>query len=217
MSIIIEDVFGTPNIGVFCLSTEEKLFVPFGLPERKIERFEECLKVEACSTSVSGSKLIGVLTAANSKGIIVPRTIKENEVKALKALDLNIIMPKVKWTAFGNLILVNDFGAVVDPRLPKSLIKKLKDNFGVEVSLGEISGLPYVGSLAVATNRAVLVNPFIKEEEKKLLEDVLKVPAFPGAVNNGVSFPKSGLLANTKGAVVGSLTSGKELMAITRA
>lgn len=217
MSIIIEDVFGTPNIGVYCLSTEEKLFVPFGLPEKKVERFEECLKVKACSTSISGSKLIGVLTAANSKGIIVPRTIKENELKALKASDLNVVVPRVKWTAFGNLILVNDFGAVVDPRLPKSLIKKIKDNFDVEVSPGEINGLPYVGSLAVATNKAVLVNPSIKEEEKKLLEEVLKVPVFPGTVNGGVPFPKSGLLANTKGAIVGSLTSGKELMAISRA
>jgi len=171
LSVIIEDVLGNPNIGVYCLSNEEILLVPYGLSKRKLERFENCLKVKAYPISISGSILIGVLAAANSKGIIVPYTIKSNELKILKATsNLNIISPKVKWTAFGNLILVNDFGAVVSPNLPKSLINKLADNFGVEVAPGVINGLPYVGSLAVTTNKGVLANPFIKEEEKKLLK-----------------------------------------------
>ncbi|MBS7655147.1 translation initiation factor IF-6 [Candidatus Bathyarchaeota archaeon] len=218
MSVIIEDVLGNPNIGVYCLSNEEIILVPYGLSKRKLERFENCLKVKAYPISISSSILIGVLTAANSNGIIVPYTIKSNELKILKTIsDLNIVSPKVKWTAFGNLILVNDFGAIVAPILPKSLINKLADNFGVEAAPGVINGLPYVGSLAVTTNKGVLVNPFIKEEEKKLLEEILKVPVFPGTVNNGVLFPKSGLLANSKGVIAGSLTSGKELMAITQA
>ncbi len=218
MSVIIDDVLGNPNIGVYCLSNEEILLVPPGLSKRKLERFEDCLKVKAYSVSISGSILIGVLVAANSKGMIVPYTIKDSELKVLKEmLDLNIFSPKVKWTAFGNLILVNDFGAIVAPNFPKNLIKKLSDYLGVEVALSRINGLPYVGSLAVATNKGVLANPFIKEEEKKIIEETLKVPVFTGTVNNGVLLPKSGILANSKGAIVGSLTSGKELMAITQA
>ncbi|MEM3732663.1 MAG: translation initiation factor IF-6, partial [Candidatus Bathyarchaeia archaeon] len=213
-----EDVLGNPNIGVYCLSNEEILLTPYGLPKKKLERFEDCLKVKAYSISISGSILIGVLAAANSKGMIVPYTIKNNELKFLKEIsDLNIFSPKVKWTAFGNLILVNDFGAIVSPFFPKKLIKKLTDVFGVEIALGMINSLPYVGSLAVATNKGVLANPFIKDDEKKLIEEILKVPVFTGTVNNGVLFPKSGLLANSKGAIAGSLTSGKELMTITQA
>jgi translation initiation factor 6 len=216
--VIIEDVLGNPNIGVYCLSSEEILLVPYGLSKRKLERFEDCLKVKPYPISISGSILIGVLTAANSKGMVVPYTIKSNELNFLKsASDLNITSPKVKWTAFGNLILVNDFGAIAAPNLPKNLIKKLMDIFGVEVVPGVINGLPYVGSLAVATNKGVLANPYIKEDEKKLLEEILKVPVFTGTVNNGVLYPKSGLLANSKGVIAGSLTSGKELMAITQA
>jgi len=218
LNVIIEDVLGNPNIGVYCLSNEEILLTPPGLPRRKLERFEDCLKVKAYSVSISGSILIGVLAAANSKGMIVPHTIKNGELKFLKEItDLNIFSPKVKWTAFGNLILVNDFGALIAPQFPKSLIKKLTDHLGVEVALGMINELPYVGSLAVATNKGVLANPFIREEEKKLVEEILKVPVFTGTVNNGVLFPKSGLLANSKGAIAGSLTSGKELMAISQA
>jgi len=218
LSVIIEDVLGNPNIGVYCLSNEEILLTPPGLSKRKLERFENCLKVKAYSVSISGSILIGVLAAANSKGMIVPHTIKDGEVKTLKKIsDLNIFSPKVKWTAFGNLILVNDFGAVVAPFFPKSLIKKLTDHLGVEVVSGMINGQSYVGSLAVATNKGVLANPFIKEEEKKLIEEILKVPVFTGTVNNGVVFLKSGLLANSKGAIAGSLTSGKELMIISQA
>ena len=44
---------------------------------------------------------------------------------------------------------------------------------GVEAVPGEIAGLPYVGSLAVATNKGVVAHPLLKDSERKLLEDVL--------------------------------------------
>jgi translation initiation factor 6 len=42
--------------------------------------------------------------------------------------------------------------------------------------------LPYVGSLAVATNKGVLTHPLLKEEEKKTLESVFKVPVDVGTI-----------------------------------
>jgi len=68
----------------------------------------------------------------------------------------------------------------------------------------------------VATNKGVLAHPKTKEEEKKAIEEALKVPVELGTVNGGVPYIKSGLLANSRGVIAGSLTLGSELMAITQ-
>jgi len=66
----------------------------------------------------------------------------------LKTLgDVNITIAETRRTAYGNLVLANDYGAVVDPRLKKADIKMISDTLGVEVVPGEVAGLPYVGSL----------------------------------------------------------------------
>ena len=62
----------------------------------------------------------------------------------------------------------------------------------------------------------MLANHAIRDQEVAVIEKALKVPVEAGTINGGVPYIKAGLLANTKGAVVGPLTSGPELMAITR-
>jgi translation initiation factor 6 len=52
----------------------------------------------------------------------------------------------------------------------------------------EIAGLPYVGSLGVATNKGVLVHALASEDEKKVLQDVFKVPVEVGTINCGVPY-----------------------------
>ena len=122
-----------------------------------------------------------------------------------------------KKTAFGNLVLANDKGAVVDPRLDKEVVDKISDALGVEVVKGDIAGLPYVGSLATASNKGVMAHPELKEEERKVLNDVLKVPVDVGTVNCGVPYVATGLIANSYGAVAGYLTTGPEMFIIGQA
>ena len=80
-----------------------------------------------------------------------------------------------------------------------------------------IAGLPYVGSLATATNKGVLAHPMLKEGERKVLEDALKVPVDVGTVNCGIPYVDTGLLGNSSGAVTGLLTTGPEMFIIGQA
>jgi DNA-directed RNA polymerase subunit A' len=41
---------------------------------------------------------------------------------------------KTRKTAYGNLVLANDFGAVVDPRFKESEIKRISETLGVEAA-----------------------------------------------------------------------------------
>ena len=188
------------------------------LPENKAKELQEWLRAKVVRTTIGGSVLIGAMSCANSNGIILPHFVQEKEVQAIKtASDMNLTVMKTKRTAYGNLILANDRGAVVDPRLKTKDLKKIADTLGVEAVRGEIAGLPYVGSLATATNKGVLAHPLLKEEEQKVLADVLKVHVDVGTINCGIPYVSTGLIGNEWGAAAGFITTGPEMFIIGQA
>jgi translation initiation factor 6 len=188
------------------------------VPRDKAEKTAEWLKVKLVHTSIGGSLLAGALACANSNGILLSQFVREEELAAIKgAFDGNITVMETKKTAYGNLVLANDKGALVDPRLKEPQVKQISEALGVEAVAGEIAGLPYVGSLAVATGKGVLAHPLLKEEERKVLEDVFKVPVDVGTINCGIPYVGTGLIANSHAAVAGSLTTGPEMFIIGNA
>ncbi|MFQ5999702.1 MAG: translation initiation factor IF-6 [Candidatus Bathyarchaeia archaeon] len=218
MALFLFNFFGSASIGVYSLATDRMVIVPIQVPETKTKRLEEWLKTKVVSTTIGESVLIGALACANSKGVILPHFTQEEEIKAIKsASDVNVTVMDTKKTAYGNLILANDYGAVVDPRLKRKDVAKIEDTLGVEAVPGEIAGLPYVGALATATNKGVLAHPLLKEEEQKVLKDVLKVHVDVGTINCGIPYVSTGLIGNNWGAVAGFMTTGPEMFIIGQA
>jgi translation initiation factor 6 len=216
LPISLLQLFGSPSIGVYSLATDRIALVPPQTSDGKVMRLEECFGVKVVRTTIGESILVGALASANSTGISLPHYVTEEETRTIKSAipDINVVVMETKRTAYGNMVLVNDRGAVADPRLLDKDLRNVSNAFGVEVVLGEIAGLPYVGSLATATNKGVLAHPLLKEEERKRLEDVLKVPVDVGTVNCGVPYVGTGLIANSRGAVAGFVTTGPELFII---
>lgn len=218
MAIFLFDIFGNASIGVYCLTTDKMAIVPPQVTDAKAKKLREWLKVKVIRSTIGGAAVMGALACANSNGIILPHTTHEEEIQAVKsALDIKAAVMQTKKTAYGNLVLTNDHGAIVDPRLKKKDVTKIEDTLDVEAVPGEIAGLPYVGSLATATNKGVLTHPLLKEEEQKVLTDVLKVHVDVGTINCGIPYVSTGLLGNKHGAVAGSVTTGPELFMIGQA
>jgi len=218
LGLFLFDFLGNTSIGVYSLATNEMMIVPPQVSSIQTKKLEEWLKVKVIKTAIGESVLIGALACANSNGIVLPHYVREEEIQAIKACsDLTVTVMETKRTAYGNLILANDYGALVDPRLKEADISKIADILSVEVVPGEIAGLPYVGSLAIATNKGVLAHPLLKEEEQKILKDVLKVPVDVGTVNCGIPYVATGLVANVHGAIAGYVTTGPELFIIGQA
>jgi len=215
MAVILADVFGSPNIGVYCFCNEELVVVPPGLTNRKLKQFAETLDVNICSTTVGGSTLVGALVAGNSKGLLVPHTIQDYELQRIEEFS-KVVIVESNWTALGNVVLANDFGVILHPDAPREITKSM-DDLGVQPAYSKIGALPFVGALAIVTNRGALLSPNTLKEEQSVIEAALKVGTELSTTNGGVPFVKSGILANSKGAVVGSLTRGAELMQITKA
>jgi translation initiation factor 6 len=79
-----------------------------------------------------------------------------------------------------------------------------------------VGGFVQAGSMIVATNVGAAVTPRASEEEVKAVSEILQVPAEAVTVNGGMPFLSSGIVANSKSVVVGTLTSGPELIMMSR-
>lgn len=216
--IYLETFFGTAEIGLFAVPTEKVCIVPPQLKARQKKLIEDVLEVKVVATTLAGSILLSPMAVGNSNGILLSKMVLNEEVDAIKreARDANIEVLDCKYTAVGNLILTNDRAALASTILPKNILKKVEDVLGVEVLVGKIAERSYIGSLAVITNVGGVVYAEVSEREEKWLSDIFKVDVVPGTVNNGIRFIRSGIIANSKGAIVGSLTTGPELMVISK-
>jgi len=218
LTVYLSSIVGNSSISVYSLATENIVIIPRMVPKEKAQEFADWLKTKLVYSSIGGSVLAGALACANSNGMLLPNYIREEELTQIKSVfEGNITIMETKKTAYGNLVLTNDKGAVVDPRFKEKEIKQISETLGVEVVPTEIAGLPYVGSLAVATNKGVLAHPLLKDEERTILENVFKVPVDVGTVNCGVPYVGTGLLANSHAAVAGSMTTGPEMFIIGNA
>ncbi len=218
MGLHLIDIYRSPNIGVFLKGNDRFLLVPKGLAQTKSQKLCEDLKVTAVPTSVGESRLLGPLVSMNNRGILVSRLAEDAEVGEIRAATgLDVSRLDSKMTAVGNLVVANDRCALVSPVLDARAVSQVRDVLGTEVQRTPIGEYHQVGSFVVATNSGAAVYPGLEEGDVGRIGSMLGVEAYPTSVNSGVPYVASGIVANSKNAIVGSQTTGPELVFITRA
>lgn len=216
MAIYRYTVYKSPNIGIFVRANDSVVLLPHGFAETKSEKLLEYLQAEEVRASVAGTRLMGPMTVMNNNGILLPATAEDEEVQLLKERTrLNVERLESRFTAVGNLIAANDSGALLSPLL-KDVEGQVRDVLGVPAHSMGIGGFVQVGAMVVATNTGAGVHPKATEDEVRAISEALQVPAEPLTVNGGIPFLSSGIVANTKAVVAGSLTSGPELIMLSR-
>ncbi len=218
MGLHLVDIYRSPNIGVFLKANDRFILVPKGLAQTKCEKLSSSLEVSAVPTSIAESRLLGPLVSMNNSGILVSRLAESTELTEIRsATGMNVSRLESRFTAVGNLVAANDKFAIVSPVLDADAVSQVKDALGTEVERMPIGEYIQVGSLIVATNRGAAVYPGLDEQEVDRIGSLFGVEAHPTSVNRGVPYVASGVVANSKNAVVGSQTTGPELVFITRA
>jgi translation initiation factor 6 len=213
------DVYRSPNIGLFVKSNDTLLCVPFGFAETKVKKLQEYLGVDmTIYISVAGTRLVGPLTVMTNNGILLPSTATDEELRIFKsASKLNVERLDSKLTAIGNLISANDRGALVSNLIKIETHKQIRDVLGVQVEALSVAGFSQTGALIVSTNQGAGVHPSATDPEIQVISEILKVDVQPATVNGGIPYLSSGIIANSKSMIVGSLTTGPELMILSRA
>ncbi len=176
---------------------------------------EEVLDVPVLKAKVYGTNLVGMFCAGNSNGLLVPYFTSDHEVGELEKFcsqhGAEVARLGGKYTALGNLIACNDRGAYVSRHIRD--LDTIRDTLGVEVTVGDVGGHSEVGAHLLATNKGFIAHPDA-EDRLDELKDVFGAAGMVGTVNFGVPYVKAGLIANSRGYITGTRTTGIELQRI---
>lgn len=202
---------GNPNIGVFAAANESLAFTSADASPEFVRALEGALGVKTVKTTVAGAHVIGSLMAMNSNCAVVSGLTDEREMEVISE-HIPVYRLDDSLNAAGNNILVNDNGAIVSPEYGHAVAKPLSEALGVEVVFSSIAGCNTVGSVCRATNKGCVCHMEASDEEVELIKDVLKVQeVVRTSVNHGSRMVGAGVVANTKGAVVGDETTPIEM------
>jgi translation initiation factor 6 len=210
--------YKSPNIGIFVKCNDQFIVLPLGFAPTKTTMLSKYLEVtDNIYVSIADTRLLGPMMVMNNNGILVSSITSDEEINILKEKSqLNVERLKSKYTAIGNLIATNDHGAIVSP-LCNDVKTQIQDILGVSVISMTISGYIQTGAMIVATNKGAAAYPNISDDEVKTISDILHVNVEPVTINGGIPYLSSGIIANSKSAVVGNMTSGPELIMLSRA
>ncbi len=204
---------GNASIGAFCRANNKVAFLASDSSYKLEKAISSNLSVEVIRTSIFNSPIVGMYSAMNSNHIILPGFVEEKELESFSAFVEPIVM-NTRENAWGNLIAMNDRGAIASPYLSKEVVNYIKDSLGIEVVVSSIAGYKSVGAVLYATNKGAVVSYNASDDELNLIKDVLKVSPLTASINMGSQFLSLGLIANDNGYVVGELTTGVEIARI---
>ncbi len=203
-----------PFVGLFLKCSDKHALVPRNFSPRHVAVVEEALEVPATPLFVNQSDLVGIFCSMNSNGVVMPSFSEKQDVAAVKKLGLNVCLVH-ELQAVGNNVLCNDKAALLNPNFPAHTARAIADCLGVEVSQERLlSKIPTVGSISVVTNRGLLAYNETPEIELKKLCKFFGVPGDVGSCNMGTPFNAMGVVANSKGGLIGDLSSGFETQRI---
>jgi len=188
------------------------------MSEKSITTIMKTFNLPLVKSTIATLDAVGIMSSANSNGIVVPYTTTDEELARLRReADVPVDWIDSKMTALGNIILVNDSGAICHPDFTTRERRKISDVLDVEVVPGTIARLPIVGSTTIVTNQGAVVHPLTTMEEMELISELLKVDVEAGTVNRGSPYIRLGVVANTDAMIAGSDTTGVELAHISQA
>ena len=211
-------MYSGPNIGLYTAVNDKHVFVPNGFAKTKAKKLSGYLDVDTIFTSMANTRLLGAMMVLNNNGVLLPQSASQYEYdKIKKATGLNVDVLDSKHNALGNLICANDKGAIVSPMIPKDKMKKIQDVLGVEVLRKRVAGYHQVGVVIVASMKGGVIHPETDEDDINTISNVLGVNIEPATINGGIPYVNSGILVNNHNMVVGTHTTGPEIMMLTRA
>lgn len=211
------DFNDNPNVGVYCRANDSVIFLQKQVSKKIKKQIIPALDVKIVELGIADANIIGSLLVINSTGAIVTDFADKKTLETINEQGFSVFVIKDVINAAGNDILANDKGALIHPDIRDRSLKKIGETLDVSVSKGTIAGLNTVGMAAVVTNKGCLCHPKITETEKRTLEKIFDVEVMIGTVNHGFPMIGSGLVANSKGAIIGNQTTGIEMGRIEEA
>jgi len=207
---------GSDCVGAFALATDRYVFAGSGITESSKRYLASVLGVEVLGMSIGGMDFVGMLMRANSNGMLISNLVTDREMEAVRAmkLDMNIKRFDSPLNAVGNNILANDKIAIVNPEYSNGDMSIIQDVLGVEVISKTVGSFKTVGANDILTNKGLVINNHVSDEEKKKLDDETGFDSVRSTANMGSLGIGIAVVANSNGALIGDTTTGYEFSRI---
>jgi translation initiation factor 6 len=201
-------IFESEFIGLYCRAWEDLAIVPVQLDNVSRKTISEVLDVRIQESRMDPSGMYGVFSVMNTNGIIVGGNSGKID---FDPGNRQVLYLKDSINAVGNDIVANDHGALVHEDFDNKSVKMIEEALNVETVKGRMGIFQTVGSGSVATNKGMIVNPEVSDDDIEILKDIFKVPVSAGTANFGSPMVGASLIANTKGILVGEKTTSIEI------
>jgi len=201
-------------IGIYVSLFDDKTIVPPIAPNGFLRSLDRYLGVNTAITTVGGVSSVGSMVAMNARGVILPKTVEEEELSVISRINSETLVVDSKLLAWGNLLVVNNKGCLISNIVPKDVANQISDFLDIECVPFSLGDFRTIGSFFAVSDKLGLVSPLIDSKSLELARSVLKVRFSSTTVNDGERLVKLGVLLNDKGLIVGRNTTGSELMAI---
>jgi len=207
------------EVGVFSKLTNAYCLVAIGGSENFYSIFEGELSdnIPVIHASIAGCRILGRLTVGNRHGLLVPNTTTDQELQHIRnSLPESVSIQRIeeRLSALGNVIVCNDYVALVHPDLDRETEEILADVLKVEVFRQTIAANTLVGSYCSISNQGGLVHPKTTVENQDELSSLLQIPLVAGTVNRGSDVIGAGMVVNDWAAFCGLDTTSTELSVI---
>ncbi len=158
--VIQAHIYGTSLIGIFVAATSETVLVPDVIFKRELDALKKDLKgiAEVKTLATERTALANNILNNDKLAIISPEFSKKEAEDIKKALNLKIVqMPLAEVEVVGSNGILTNKGALLNPNLSDSDIKKVEKLVGFEVGLGTVSmGSPIIGSGVIANSKGFI-------------------------------------------------------------
>ncbi len=203
---------GNQYIGLFGKANDKVAFLPRDANKSLFYSLRERTGVEVVKTSILESNLLGVYMALTDKFAVVPYTILPSEEEIISQ-HVEVLKIGGRFNAWGNNIIIGK-SVIANPRMNDKEAKAVENALGKEVFRRSMAGYSTVGSLVCSNSKGFVIHYKASDDEIKFVEKVLGVKGSRATANMGNGFVSIGIIANSKGYVVGEGTTGVEIARI---
>jgi len=219
MSVVRTHFENNNDVGVFSKVTNSYCLVAVGGSANFYSVFEQELTdvIPVVYASIADCRIIGRMVVGNRHGLLVPMATTDQELQHIRnSLPDHVKIQRIeeRLSALGNVIVCNDYVALVHPDLDRETEEIIADVLKVEVFRQSIADNVLVGSYCSLSNQGGLVHPKTSITDQEELSSLLQVPLVAGTVNRGSDVIGAGLVVNDWCAFVGQDTTSTELSVI---